>query len=965
MRADQPRLMTVRDLRDVAASAIEAVILHPSIPSPEMRALVSELRDTEERIAILCWIGAEDEATDLVAAGADECVLDARMMQAAFDRALARARHRRARSSSAQERQGSDHSSRTAFEEAAAGLALVTRDGRFLRSNERFMQMTGLSSGELETVHYTDIFSTDMREVEQRQLEMLFAEQGSSPEERRVLRPDGTHAWTVRSMALAHEETRVAVITLEDITSRRLAEEAVRSSERRFRFLCEEASDAIFLVSPEGRVIDTNQRAGELLGYRRDELVGRPFRSLFDSRDPSVSSDVTGGLTLSQQAMRRADDEMVPVEVSSRAIEGGGLLAIARDLTLRQQIDRTLRRTNELFQLVSRASSDGIYDWYIETDRLWLNETFRAEFGYPLHVDTVSLEWWEQHIHPDDRAACMQSLLDAVHGGADRWTHEYRFLKADGSWAAVMDRGAFTRENGRAVRMVGSMVNITPLRVAEEEARRSSERLSAVIDMTDDVIALIDRTGRISFVSRSIRRWLGRDAGDFTGREIGTLFHPDELPRMVRTIEDLLATPDARTRTEFRLRDAAGNWREFEAVAVNATDRSAIDGVLVSCRDVTDRRRLERQIAQSQRLASLGKLASSVAHEFNNVLMSIQTCAERIVKSSPDSPAASAAAQIEKSVARGRRISHDILDFTQPPESRPEAIDLRGWLLDRAEELRDELPGSHSIEVDADDLGTVLADPASLQLVVRNIVLNARDAMAEGGRIQIRARGVSEDAQNTFDLPSGHSLHLSVHDSGEGIPADVIDHIFEPLFSTRKTGSGLGLTAAHQAVERMGGTISAESEPGKGSVFHVFLPLGAGKSDQEMASARTEDLVDADGSPRRILLIEDEPLIAEGICALLEMEGFLVTTAATVAEARRHLRAAAWDLAILDVGLPDGDGRDVLRWMRAEDIGIPVIVSTGHGDRADIAKTDRNTECIIKPYEIQDLLAAIRRMLDH
>jgi hypothetical protein len=308
---------------------------------------------------------------------------------------------------------------------------------------------------------------------------------------------------------------------------------------------------------------------------------------------------------------------------------------------------------------------------------------------------------------------------------------------------------------------------------------------------------------------------------------------PDQVPELLRSMREEPESPLPRSYGVFKHRKKDGTVIEVE-IASNLITFSGREATLVLAMDVTERRRLEaehrrmeRQLEQAQRVNSLGRVAATAAHEFNNVLMGIQPFAEVIRgRARDDERISKAAEQIFNSIRRGKRVTEQILRFTRPSEPQLEVTDMAKWLTVIEPELRG-VAGS-SVQITAlmpREQLLVRCDPAQMQQVVTNLVINARDAMPGGGAITLTlATSTRED--NLFMGLSEHErfVHLTVRDTGTGIAPEMLDQIFEPLFTTKHSGTGLGLAVARQVITQHGGFIFAENVPDGGTAFHIFLP---------------------------------------------------------------------------------------------------------------------------------------------
>jgi signal transduction histidine kinase/CheY-like chemotaxis protein len=418
--------------------------------------------------------------------------------------------------------------------------------------------------------------------------------------------------------------------------------------------------------------------------------------------------------------------------------------------------------------------------------------------------------------------------------------------------------------------------------------------------------------------------------------------------------------PAAIQTVELRARHQDGTWRSFEVVAANLVKRSHTAAEIINARDITERKQLEAQLVEANRLGGLGRLAATVAHEFNNVLMGMQPFAELMQRPDVTPEIISKGAwHIGNSIQRGRRIVLDILRFSQPHVPVIDAVDLGEWWDGFAPEAEAVLGNLIAVVSTIPKRGLhVTADRSQLGQVIANLVANARDAMTAGGTLTMSANELPASAKFSFAVvPNpGRFVQISVRDTGHGMPPEVMDRIFEPLFTTRPSGgTGLGLAVANQVVTQHGGFIFVESAAGRGSAFHIFLPRAAPPAnaiDSASTAARKP-------AATKLLIIDDERAISDGIAALLAHDGIAVESIASGVDAVRVINSFHPDAVLLDYGLPDLDGSEVYALIREANAEIPVIFATGHGDRRLLhdGLDDPHTRFLQKPFEIADLMA--------
>ena len=506
----------------------------------------------------------------------------------------------------------------------------------------------------------------------------------------------------------------------------------------------------------------------------------------------------------------------------------------------------------------------------------------------------------------------------------------------------------------------GAARDVTEREEAFYEVRRSEDHFRSIIENSSDIIAIVGLDGRIRYGSPSVERVLGYTRKVLAAMRGLDLVHHDDAERASGFMARQIADPTAILSIELRARHQDGTWRSFEVVATNLVKQGKTSAVVINARDITERKLLEAQLVQANRLSGLGRLAATVAHEFNNVLMGMQPFAELMQREDATPQVISKGAwHIANSIQRGRRIVLEILRFTQPHEPVTTAVDIGEWWGNFVPEAEAVLGNMISVVSTIPSRGLyAFADRSQLSQVLANLVANARDAMPDGGTLTVEGRDLKEDARFSFGVVPhpDRFVQISIRDTGIGMPAEVVDRVFEPLFTTKQSGgTGLGLAVAHQILTQHGGYILVESETGRGSTFHLFLPKAAPPL-MEMARQAV-----AAPTPVgcRLLIIDDEEAIAEGIAALLGQDGIEVEAIGSGVEAAQVIARFHPDVVLLDFGLPDMDGSEVYAAIRKLDRTLPIIFATGHGDRRVLHDdlNDSRTRFLQKPFKVADLLS--------
>lgn len=392
-------------------------------------------------------------------------------------------------------------------------------------------------------------------------------------------------------------------------------------------------------------------------------------------------------------------------------------------------------------------------------------------------------------------------------------------------------------------------------------------------------------------------------------------------------------------------------------------------------RDITDRRRLEddrrkleQQLHQSQKMDSIGQLASGVAHDFNNILTGIQGNASLLkLDYDPEHPHYHRLSQIEEQVVRGANLTRRLLGFARGAKSEVKTLSVNELIRKTAQfflETRREIKADMNLE---DDLFPVKADAGQIEQVLLNLFINAGHAMPEGGELSIRTtkEKLSPAEAKAFETSPGDYVKIAVSDTGVGMDHETLTRIFEPFFTTRSQqgGTGLGLASSYGIIRNHGGAIHAYSEPGKGSTFSIYLPSSLGKVT-EQDQAKPKGLRTGSGS---VLLVDDEPTILDTASQLLNMLGYTVFQAASGQEAVDTYREMhdRIDLVILDMIMPGMSGSQTVETLKTINPEVKVILSSGYSLEGEVKKV-MEAGCrgfIQKPYIISELAAIVHQVL--
>ncbi|MBA3258993.1 MAG: response regulator [Gemmatimonadales bacterium] len=508
------------------------------------------------------------------------------------------------------------------------------------------------------------------------------------------------------------------------------------------------------------------------------------------------------------------------------------------------------------------------------------------------------------------------------------------------------------------------------LRSVTGALRGRQEWFRMLLEHGSDVILTLDAQWQIGFAGPSLPHVLGWTPDQVARRPLAEFIHPNDAEAVQAALEGAVMRSAFGEPIAFRFRHSDGSWRSLEAVGNHPRDWPGPEHLIVTARDITPRERLESQLRQAQKMEALGRFAGGVAHDFNNLLTAIQGYASLLLFDlGPIDPRREDLEEIRKASERAAALTRQILAFSHRQVSEPEPVDLN-LLIEDLERMIPRLIGEDVAVVTALDpgLGVVNADPRQLEQVIMNLVVNARDAMPEGGRLTIETANeavAEDDPRASPDLPPGPYIVLTVGDTGTGIDPEIQANIFDPFFTTKEPGrgTGLGLSTVYGIVKQIGGHIEVDSELGRGADFRIYLPELPGARVER--AARPAALPAPRGS-ETILLVEDEESVRVFANKALEKQGYTVLEARHGRDALMRLaeHAGPVHLVITDMVMPEMSGGELARRLAGERPEVPVLFMSGYSD-GEIAHRGlgATSAYLQKPFTSDVLARKVREVL--
>lgn len=502
---------------------------------------------------------------------------------------------------------------------------------------------------------------------------------------------------------------------------------------------------------------------------------------------------------------------------------------------------------------------------------------------------------------------------------------------------------------------------------AIEELKASEERYRNFLDNAADVIQGSTPDGRITYVNRTWRETLGYDAAEIEKLNISDIIHPDDRERFKKIRERVLTGEPS---GHFEIRFVAKNGRVLtvEGNSNCVYENNQAVGTRGIYRDITERKMLEEQLRQAQKMEAVGQLAGSVAHDFNNLLTAILGYTDlSLNKVHQSEPLRENLEEIKKAGLRAVALTKQLLTFSRKRNPQTRVFDLNQTIEDLYQMLSRLIGENIELKKSLNpDLGSVQADPDQITQILMNLAINARDAMPDGGQLIIETKNVylKDDFSHLQPSISGHFALLSVTDTGTGIDEKIKDRIFEPFFTTKEAGkgTGLGLSTVYGIVRQSGGVIEVESEPGNGTTFKIFLPQ-AGQPAENLV--RAGDSSSSTQTKQTILVVDDEDIVRNLTSQILELQGYNILSAAdgeaAIALFEEHYKEI--NLLLTDISMPKMSGIDLAETLKGRQPDLRVIFTTGYTEKSSLTANLQNADFLPKPYTFDDLTKKINLVL--
>lgn len=875
---------------------------------------------------------------------------------------------------------------RILIDESRDGIVVLDQRGKVWEANKRFAEMLGYSPEEIQELY---VWDWDAQWSRQELEEMATkVDAGGDHFETRHRRKDGrVFAVEISTNGAYFGDNKLIFCVCRDISERNQARDALRVSEEKYRIIFENQLYAVAIFDLDTHLLlDVNDAFVQLYGYSRDELLdGMTILDLSAEPDKSMAamqqSAEQGSIFIPSCCQRKKGGTIVAVEVVGGSYVWNGrrvMFILAHDISDRKKAEDELREREALYRFLVTSLNDGFFACDAQGIVTFANAAMAAMLGLADPASLLGRHIFE-HVIPADLQRVETYFSEAVTRRIVPRSLEVVLAREDGEkfWVEIKPTVVTCDQGGMSIQ--GLVIDITQRKKDAEALRKSEERMHLALQATRDAVWDWDLQAGTLYYSPRWFLMVGYTPGELQADPDlwRRLLHPDDLERADRAISEAIAGKTFfEIETRFRhkaghdvpvltrgyvLRDDSGKAIRLAGTNADLSEQKRIE---------EERRKWERQASQLRKAESLSRMAGAIAHHFNNLLTVVLGNIELSLEDLPaDEPVTANLQAASRAGGRAVEVSSLLLTYLGQAEGRHELIDLGQLFRQNLPQLQALLAEQVVLETRFPATGPLVHGNGShLQRMVKNLVVNAVEAIGEGqGTIGLSLIVVPLNnipSHHRFPLDwkptAGHYACLRVQDSGEGIEPDDIEQLFDPFFSSKFTGRGLGLSVVMGIVRSHAGGITVESTRSRGSIFRVYLPLAEPQSLPEQKGAGDESIITDD---RTVLLVDDEEQVRTITEFMLNRLGFSCLSAGDGAEGldlfTQH--ADRIDLVICDLTMPTMGGWETMEAIRAIAPAVPLVMISGYDETQVMGEGRKHypQAFLQKPFRKDELAAAI------
>jgi PAS domain S-box-containing protein len=845
---------------------------------------------------------------------------------------------------------------------AMDGFWIVDMEGHFWDVNDAYCRLIGYSRDELLTMRISDVEAEERPEDTARRIQKIMEVGGDRFETRHKCK-DGRIINIEISVNYMEVSGGRMFVFLRDITERKRTEVALRQSEEKYRTILETMQDAYYEVDLAGNYTFVNDALCINFGYTKEELIGTKslqrqdeanakktydsFKEIYRTGEPVKALEVE----YSQKGGTKGTYELSASLIRDAQGKPIGLRGISRDITERKRAEEALRESENKFRSLVENSIVGVY-LIQEGIFKYVNARFAEIHGYEIE-EMVGKMSPKQTIFPEDLSIVVGNIDKRMRGKEESIHYEFRIVTKSQEIRHGEVFGSRTIYQGKPA-VIGTMLDITDRKKAEEALRQSEERYRNILESIEDGYYEVDLTGDFTFFNDSMCRIYGYSREEFMDISYRQYTDQETAKKVFQAYNRVYRTgkPDRGFAHEIIRKDGTKRYVET-SISLLKDPSGKPTGFRGISWDVTEKKKLEEQLFQTEKLRAVGEMASGVAHDFNNALAAILGNTQLLLHTAQDEELRETLKIIEKVAKDSSQTVRRLQDFTRKGvDQELFKVDVNAVIRDSMEmtkpKWKDE-PQSRGVRIEMvsnlEEIPSVSGNASELREVVTNMIFNAIEAMPEGGKVEIRT------------YKEGRHVLIQISDSGIGISEETKKRIFEPFFTTKPfTNTGLGLSMSYGIIKRFGGKIEIESKLGQGTTFTIILPIGGEETEEAVSPQAIKKARQA-----LILVIDDDEFVRSVLSRTLAQANHQVTLAENGEQGVKIFKEGKFDIVLTDLGLPGISGWEVCRMIKEISPQTPVGMITGWGvekNRSEVEEYGLDF-FISKPFDFNQILNVV------